>query len=68
MKKGDLVRLIAPLRYLKTVDSPTMLRPPDLVSLEEFGEIINIHDESIAEVAFRRGTFQVPLDKLCLKS
>ena len=37
---GQKVSLQVPLPYLKTSDSISMLRPPDLVSLDEVGVII----------------------------
>jgi len=62
---GDNVYLKAPLPYLKTADPMPMLRPPDLVAPEEPGEIIGIRSSDTALVRFRRGTFLVPIDRLC---
>ena len=39
---GDLVSLQSKLPYLKTVDTMPMLRPADLVSIGEVGEIVGI--------------------------
>ena len=36
----DKVKLIVPLSYLKTSDNMPMLRPPDLVAIDEIGENI----------------------------
>ena len=41
-----------------------MLRPPDLVSLDELGEIIALLPMDMAEVKFRRGTFLLSLAHL----
>ena len=38
----DKVKLKNPLSYLKTSDNMPMLRPPDLVAIDEVGEIISI--------------------------
>ena len=38
----DKVKLIAPVSYLKTSDNMPMLRPPDLVAIDEIGEILSI--------------------------
>ena len=37
---GTKVYLSSPLSYLKTNDPMPMLRPPDLVSLDEVGEVV----------------------------
>ena len=39
---NDKVKLIAPVSYLKTSDNMPMLRPPDLVAIDEIGEILSI--------------------------
>ena len=64
---GSIVYLNTPLQYLKTTDPMPMLRPPDLVSLDERGEIVGLRAMGIAEVRFRRGTFLIELDKLSLE-
>ena len=38
----DKVKLIVPLSYLKTSDNMPKLRPPDLVAIDEIGEIMSI--------------------------
>lgn len=65
---GDKVKLKAPLSYLKTAENMSMLRPPDLVSLEEIGEIVGLRAFGDVEVSFRRGTFLIPMEKLSLIS
>ena len=42
----DKVKLTVPLPYLKTSDNMPMLRPPDLVAIDEIGEIISIKNFS----------------------
>ena len=64
---GDQVFLAAPLPYLKTADPMPMLRPPDLVSLEEIGEVVAVRGNGNAEVRFQAGTFLIPFAKLKLK-
>ena len=39
--------MIAPVSYLKTSDNMPMLRPPDLVAIDEIGEILSIFGASI---------------------
>ena len=68
LKVGDQVSIDAPLTYLKTADPMPMLRPPDLVSLDEYGEFVGLRANGVAEVRFRRGTFLIPLDRLVLKN
>ena len=65
---GEKVSLQVPMPYLKTVDSVPMLRPPDLVSLDEVGVIIGIRPKNLLEVKFRRGNFLVPEERLQLMS
>ena len=60
----DKVKLIAPVSYLKTSDNMPMLRPPDLVGIEEVGEIISVRSPKTVEVKFRRGSFLIDVDKL----
>ena len=60
----DKVRLKTPLRYLKTSDNMPMLRPPDLVAIDEIGEIKSLKSLSTVEVKFRRGNFLIEIDKL----
>ena len=61
---GEKVSLQVPLPYLKTADSIPMLRPPDLVSLDEVGMIIGIRQNELLEVKFRRGNFLIPSERL----
>ena len=65
---GEKVSLQVPMPYLKTVDSVPMLRPPDLVSLDEVGVIIGIRPKNLLEVKFRRGNFLIPAERLKLMS
>ncbi len=65
---GEKVSLQVPLPYLKTSDSISMLRPPDLVSLDEVGVIIGIRSNDLLEVKFRRGNFLIPSERLKILS
>ena len=60
----DKVKLIVPLSYLKTSENMPMLRPPDLVAIDEIGEIISIKNPSTVEIKFRRGSFLIDIDKI----
>ena len=60
----DKVKLIVPLSYLKTSDNMPMLRPPDLVAIDEVGEIISIRSPETVEIKFRRGCFLIDIDKV----
>tara|TARA_B100000401_G_C52731560_1_gene683823 strand:- start:618 stop:827 length:210 start_codon:yes stop_codon:yes gene_type:complete len=60
----DKVRLIMPLPYLKTSDNMPMLRPPDLVAIDEVGEILSIKSPDTVEVKFRRGSFLIEIEKI----
>ena len=60
----DKVKLIVPLSYLKTSDNMPMLRPPDLVDIDEVGEIISIRTPDTVEIKFRRGSFLIDTDKI----
>tara|TARA_B100000700_G_C14952968_1_gene812578 strand:- start:942 stop:1160 length:219 start_codon:yes stop_codon:yes gene_type:complete len=64
---GDKVSLTSSMAYLKTTDSMPMLRPPDLVSINETGEVIGVRAMDTVEVKFRRGTFLIPLEKLSIE-
>ena len=61
---GEKVSLQVPLPYLKTADAVSMLRPPDLVSLDEVGVIVGIKQNNLLEVKFRRGNFLIPSERL----
>tara|TARA_B100001029_G_C14922491_1_gene372795 strand:+ start:455 stop:664 length:210 start_codon:yes stop_codon:yes gene_type:complete len=63
-KIKDKVKLIVPLPYLKTSDNMPMLRPPDLVAIDEVGEILSIKSPETVEVKFRRGSFLIDIDKI----
>ena len=54
---GDRVNLAVGLRYLKTADPMPMLRPPDLVSVDEIGVVSEVRARDQLAVRFRRGTF-----------
>ena len=60
----DKVKLIAPVSYLKTSDNMPMLRPPDLVAIDEIGVILSIKSLDTVEVKFRRGSFLIDIDKI----
>ena len=61
---GEKVSLQVPLPYLKTADAIPILRPPDLVSLDEVGVIMGIRPNNLLEVKFRRGNFLIPSERL----
>tara|TARA_Y100000589_G_scaffold59384_1_gene49926 strand:- start:2056 stop:2271 length:216 start_codon:yes stop_codon:yes gene_type:complete len=63
-KINQKVKLIAPLPFLKTSENMPMLRPPDLVAIDEIGEIISLRSPETVEVKFRRGKFLIDVDKL----
>ena len=54
---GDKVRLKDVVSYLKTADPMPMLRPPDLISPGEQGEVVALHPAETLAVRFRRGSF-----------
>ena len=61
---ADRMRLKRKPTYLKSADPMPMLRPPDLVSIQEVGEVVGLHPLETVAVRFRRGTFLIPLDQL----
>ena len=61
---GDRLRLTASQTYLKTADPMPMLRPPDLVSGGEIGEVVALPPLETVAVRFRRGAFLIPLSQL----
>ena len=61
---NDKVKLIAPVSYLKTSDNMPMLSPPDLVAIDEIGEILSIKSPDTLEIKFRRGSFLIDVDKV----
>ena len=60
----DKVKLIAPVSYLKISDNMPMLRPPDLVAIDEIGEILSIKSLETVEVKYRRGCFLMDVNKI----
>ena len=60
----DKVKIIVPLSYLKTSENMPMLRPPDLVAIDEVGEVISIKSPDTVEIKFRRGNFLIDTDKI----
>ncbi len=63
-KINQKVKLIAPLPYLKTSDNMPMLRPHDLVAIDEIVEVLSVKSPETLEVKFRRGRFLIDIDKL----
>ncbi len=61
---NDKVKLISPVSYLKTSDNMPMLRPPDLVAIDEIGEVISIKSPETVEIKFRRGCFLIDIEKI----
>ena len=61
---GTKVSLKSALPYLKTTDPMPMLRPSDLVSIDEIGEIVGLRAMDVVEVKFRRGTFLISVEQL----
>ena len=61
---GEKVLLKVSQTYLKTSDPMPMLRPPDLVSLDEVGEVVALLPKDMAEVKFRRGNFLISIEHL----
>ena len=60
----DKVKLIMPLSYLKTSENMPMLRPPDLVAIDEIGEVVSIRSPETVEIKFRRGCFLIDVEKI----
>lgn len=54
---GTVVRLLQRPSYLKTADPMPMLRPPDLIGVDEFGMVVEQRTMGQLAVRFRRGTF-----------
>ena len=52
------------MQYLKTSENMSMLRPPDLVAIDEVGEITSIRSPDTVEIKFRRGSFLIDVDKI----
>ena len=64
---SDFVSLKEKLSYLKTADPMPMLRPPDLVTVEEIGEVVGIEGFDQIKVRFRCGVFLIHKDQLIRK-
>ena len=60
----DKVKFIMPVSYLKTSDNMPMLRPPDLVAIDEIGVVLSIKSPDVVEVKFRRGAFLIEINKI----
>lgn len=63
---GANVRLVRRPSFLKTADSMPMLRPPDLVDLEETGTVVALKALNQVAVKFRRGSFLIDASDLGL--
>ena len=61
---NDKVKMVLPVSYLKTSDNMPMLRPPDLVAIDEIGEVLSIKSPDTVEVKFRRGSFLIDIEKI----
>lgn len=59
---GALVRLRQRPSYLKTADPMPMLRPPDLIGVDEPGQVVEVRALGQLAVRFRRGTFLLGAD------
>jgi hypothetical protein len=54
---GASVRLRQRPAYLKTADPMPMLRPPDLIGVDEVGQVVELRAFGQVAVRFRRGSF-----------
>ncbi|MCZ8100854.1 MAG: DUF3148 domain-containing protein, partial [Burkholderiales bacterium] len=54
---GGKVRLIAIPPYLKTADPMPMLRPPELLNIDDIGTVIDRRPGGYWGVKFDRGSF-----------
>jgi Protein of unknown function (DUF3148) len=58
-KTGDRVRLVAAPPYFKTAEPMPMLRPPNVVQIEEEGIILGREPGDTWRVRFNRGAYLV---------
>jgi len=61
---GDHVRLIRAQTFLKTADPMPMLRPPDLVDLDDVGTVVALQPGDTVAVRFTRGTFLLAVESV----
>ncbi len=64
LSMGNKVFLKISQSYLITNDPMPMLRPPDLISSNEIGEIVAFMPKDMVAVKFRRGTFVLNLSHI----
>ena len=66
LEVGTTVVLQQQPAYLKTADPMPMLRPADLVSPDEIGQVVGLRAADLVAVRFRRGTFLLERSQLRL--
>lgn len=54
---GDRVRVVELPPYVKTADSMPMLRPPDVIRMDEEGTVLERRSGDYWSVRFERGVF-----------
>jgi Protein of unknown function (DUF3148) len=59
LKTGDRVRLVALPAYFKTAEPMPMLRPPNVVALNEEGVILGREPADAWRVRFKQGAYLV---------